>query len=114
MANLIWYNVRKIKHNGIGTANYTYSLAGWQLVYVAISVAIGLGNGLLTGILNLCDKDYGLASNSCMFETDFGLLPLPALAYGVPEPAFIGASRTPEVNLDSQQQLNAQVCMANE
>ena len=70
---IIWYSNHGIINNSIGTS-YFYSLAGWQLVYVGISLGIGIGSGLLVGIFGCCDREYfGLASNSRIYENDFGL-----------------------------------------
>ncbi len=66
-AIIIWYSNQGVVNQGIGTT-YRYTLAGWQLVYVGISAALGIGCGLFAGILSVCDKNYfALASNSRMF-----------------------------------------------
>lgn len=52
-------------------------LAGYQLIYVGITVGIGLVGGVITGLFNLCDNDYfALASNSRVYENEFGLFDL--------------------------------------
>lgn len=72
-AALIRYHKHGIIPQSIGVSYY-YSLAGWQLVYVGISLGIGIGSGLFVGLLGCCDRDYfGLASNSRIYENDFGL-----------------------------------------
>lgn len=72
-AALAYYFNQGIVNQSFGLL-YPLSLAGWQLIYVGISAAIGLGAGLLAGLMCLCDKEYfGLASNSRIFENDFGL-----------------------------------------
>jgi hypothetical protein len=49
-------------------------LAGWQLVYVAVTISIGIISGLLTGVLCIFDRDnYAIGCNSRIFENDFGL-----------------------------------------
>lgn len=83
-STIIWYHNHNITKNGIAQP-YPFSLAGWQLVYAGISAALGLGGGLFAGILSICDKNYfGLASNSRMFENDFGLYTPQGVNYGVP------------------------------
>lgn len=52
---ILWYPNNGIIPGSIGTSYY-YTLAGWQLVYVGISLGIGIGSGLLVGILGCCDR----------------------------------------------------------
>ena len=47
---------------------------GFQLVYAALSVAIGLFSGIFTGLIAKCDDDsYGLYANSRFFKKDYSL-----------------------------------------
>ena len=70
---LAWYsNIGEVS-TGTGYV-IPQSLVGWQLIYVAISIAIGVAGGLVAGLLCFFDKDYfGLASNLRIFSNSFGL-----------------------------------------
>jgi hypothetical protein len=66
---------------GFSFPNSSYTLsagyASYQLIYVGLTAGIGLVGGLITALLSICDKDYfGLASNSRIYENDFGLYDL--------------------------------------
>lgn len=70
---LIYFYNNDTEVPGLGTKVPSY-LAGWQLVYVGISAGIGLGGGIFTGLMCICDKDrYGLAHNHRYFDNDYGL-----------------------------------------
>lgn len=51
------------------------SLVAWQLIYVALSIAVGVVGGLLSGLACICDQseDIGLLSGSLIFSNNYGL-----------------------------------------
>ena len=54
------------------------STVGFQLVYGALSVAIGLLAGIFTGLVSKCDNSsFGLYANSRFFKKDYSLYRLP-------------------------------------
>lgn len=70
---LLWYYQNDYRNIGIA-AGYPISLVGWQLIYVAVSIGIGIVAGVVTGLACHYDKEYfGLASNARLFENHFGL-----------------------------------------
>jgi hypothetical protein len=37
-------------------SSYPQSIISWQLIYVAVSVGLGLIGGILSGLASLCDR----------------------------------------------------------
>lgn len=91
------------------TEPYHYSLAGWQLVYVGISIGIGLGSGLLAGLLGCCYREsFGLLSNSRVYENDFGLYTQDEDLVNIVTPAPAPKSNVYVDNSNSAAQINNQ------
>ena len=52
----------------------TVETVGFQLVYVGISLGIGLLSGLVAGLFSMCEEDkFGLFANSRFFKRDYSL-----------------------------------------
>lgn len=60
-------------NNVVPPQNY----ASYQLIYVGITIAIGIIGGLVTILMSICDGEFfALASNSRVFINEFGLFDL--------------------------------------
>jgi hypothetical protein len=69
---VIYNRLQPLPFNNI--IHFPISLAGYQLIYMGISIGIGLGGGVLTALLSLCDEEhFSLPTNERIFGKKFGL-----------------------------------------